>query len=115
MKKLALLSLMVLSTRLYSAELNCNIQINQDIMSEVQVTTTLDQKAGIDSVNGVVAYVTEKANNHYIVEAYLADYDLRVYGEGSIKDQNDRVVASVWGRDSMVDIECRLNVDSKRN
>lgn len=112
-KLLAILSLSV-SFNLMAADLLCDISVNQDILSESTVTTVLNQKTSIDSVDGVVAYVTEKEKNHYVVEAYLAQYDLRIYGEGTIKDNDDRLVASVWGRDSMIDIECRLSTSLRK-
>ena len=112
MKSILIFSLFSASFSLFSAELDCSIQINQEIMSSTQVSTTLDQKINIDSLEGVYAYVTEKQAGHFILEAYLVDYDLRIYGEGSLKQSEDKVVASAWGRTSMVDIECRLKSNS---
>jgi hypothetical protein len=108
MKKILSLCLIVISSNLYSAELVCSIRQNLDPISETQVSTSVDQKISIDSVEGVYAYVTEKAEGHFILEAYLVDYDLRIYGEGSLRETKDKVIASAWGRSSMVDIECRL-------
>ena len=109
MKKILFLSIMSAFTlNLYSAELDCNIQLNLTEISEARVTTLLDQKKRIDSLEGISAYVTEKANSHFVIEAYLVDYELRIYAEGSLKNSGDRLVASTWGRESIVDIECRL-------
>lgn len=109
MKKIIITLAFVLSANLMAADLVCDISVNQNIVSETIVTTNLNEKVNIDSVEGVYAYITEKEKNRYIVEAYLAQYDLRIYGEGSIKDNDDRLIASLWGRDSMIDIECRLS------
>lgn len=105
---LSLLALAV-SFNVYSAELLCDISVNLDILSQTTVTTELNEKTSIDSVGSVTAYVTEKENNHYIVEAFLADHEIRIYGEGTLRDKSDKVVASAWSRDSIIDIQCTLN------
>lgn len=98
-----------LSFNVYSAELLCDISVNFDILSESTVTTGLNEKTPIDSVGSITAYVTEKENNHYIIEAFLADHELRIYGEGSLREKSDKVVVSSWSRDSIIDIQCTLN------
>ena len=114
MKKILLLSLIVLSSKLYSTELDCSIQLNLDIISETRVSSVLGLQKSIDALEGISAYVTEKGNGDYIVEAYLADYELRIYAEGSLRDPKDKLVASLWGRESIVDVECHLATDFKK-
>ncbi len=115
MKKIIGLGLLVLSTQLMATDLDCNIQLNLGNISETQVTTALDQKTSIDAAEGIYASVTEKKNGHFVVEAYLVDYDIRIYGEGSLKDNSDKLSASAWGRASMVDIECHLSQNLKKH
>src|SRR4051812_5479747 len=104
MKKIIALFAFALSFNLLAADLVCDISVNLDILSETNVSTTLNTKTRIDALEGITAYVTEKEKSHFIVEAYLADYDMRIFGEGTIKDKEDRLIATAWGRDSIVDI-----------
>lgn len=113
MKKIIGLLTFAISFNLFAAELFCDISVNLNILSETNVSTILNSKTRIDALEGITAYVTEKEKSHFIVEAYLADYDMRIFGEGTIKDSEDRLVATAWGRDSIVDIECRLNSEAK--
>lgn len=105
---LSLLAL-ALSFNVYSAELLCDISVNFDILSETTVSTKLNEKMPIDSVGSVSAYVTEKENNHFVIEAFLADHEIRIYGEGALREKSDKVVASSWSRDSIIDIQCILD------
>ncbi len=112
MKKILAVLISLFSLNAFSAELVCDISVNLDILSESTVTTSLNEKTPIDSVGNVIAYVTEKDKSHYIIEAFLADHEMRIYGEGALRESTDKVVASAWSRDSIVDIECRLNSSS---
>lgn len=109
MKKILTALLLTLSLKAFSADLLCDISVNLDILSESTVATSLDQKILIDRVGTVTAYITEKENHHYVVEAFLADHEMRIYGEGTLREKSDRLVASSWSRDAIIDIECRLN------
>ena len=109
MKKILFLAIVAFSSQLFSAELDCNIKLNQEIISKAKVSTVLDKRVVINSESGIFAYVTEKSSQQYVVEAYLSDYDLRIYGEGSLKDNHDRLIASAWGQTSIVDIGCELS------
>lgn len=109
MKKVfMLLCLIFLSFNLYSAELNCRILKNQDVVSDGDVVTLVNQQASIDSLEDVSAYITEKAGSLFMIEAYFVEHDLRVYAEGKLQSAEDKLALSTWGRSSMFDIECRL-------
>ncbi|MDO9183613.1 MAG: hypothetical protein Q7U04_14460 [Bacteriovorax sp.] len=108
MKKMFTLLTLIFSTNLYCAQINCNILLNQDSISQVKVSTIINQKISISSAEGVFAFVTETEKDHYLIEAYLSDYDLRLYVEGTLRDNNDKLSASAWGRESMVEIACNL-------
>lgn len=106
MKKILLLSMLSFSLNLYSAELECNIKLNQNLLSETKVSTSLNKKITIESAESIIVYVTEKAGEQFQVEAYLKGLDLRLYGEGALHQVHDKLVVSTWGRESLVDIEC---------
>jgi len=112
MKNILAILIGLYSINAFSAELICDISVNLDILSESTVATKLNEKTPIDSVGNVIAYVTEKEKSHYIVEAFLADHEMRIYGEGTLRESTDKVVASAWSRESIIDIECRLDSSS---
>ena len=109
MKKILLLSLFLLSFKLFSADLDCSIRENLDAISEIKLSTLIDQKSSIDSISDIYAYVTEKTGGHFIVEAYLADVEMRIFAEGSLLVSQDKLVASSWSRARIVELECRLS------
>ena len=89
-------------------DLNCKILENTDVTLKNKLTSILNQKILIGRTDQVTAYVTEKANQLFIVEAFLTSYDARIYGQGVITQPSDELTASLWGRDSMVDVTCRM-------
>jgi len=109
MKKILAVLIGLFSINAFSADLICDISVNLDILSESTVTTKLNDKTPIDTVGNIVAYVTEKEKSHFIIEAFLADHEMRIYGEGALRESTDKIVASAWSRDSIIDIECRLD------
>ena len=109
MKKILLLCLFTLSFKLFSADLDCSIRQNLDSISEIKLSTVIDQKSSIDSISDIDAYVTEKAGGHCIIEAYLADAEMRIFAEGSLLVSGDKLIASSWSRARIVELECRLS------
>jgi hypothetical protein len=89
-----------------AATLSCDLKINDQVMTKKSVQTTLDQKTPIGNAQEIYAYVTEKKENYYVVEAFLASYEVRIYGEGFIKQENDFVKAALWGREILTEIKC---------
>ena len=89
-----------------AATLNCHIDINNDPLLQTQVETKTKTKVKTGEVDSVTAYVTEKVDGIYTLEAFLASSETRIYSEGMIKTNGDRLSASVWSRDILLDIEC---------
>ncbi|MBC7538533.1 MAG: hypothetical protein H7281_06920 [Bacteriovorax sp.] len=67
--KLISLCLIVFSFDLYSAELDCIIRQNLEPVSETRVSTSPELRLNIDSVEGIYAYITEKLDGHFMIEA----------------------------------------------
>ena len=103
---LSVLVLLTLSTPAFSKVVNCEIKFNLDTISKTTVTTIPNQKVLIDDIDQAAAYITEEANGQFTVEAYLPDFDARIYGQGSLVNKTDKVSASIWGRAAMIDISC---------
>ena len=86
--------------------LSCQILLNNEQVLVTKVHTELNQKISIGRTNGITAYVSEKPNSTYLVEAFLAEEDLRIYAQGNLRNKGESVIASAWGRSSLVDVSC---------
>ena len=114
MKTISLILIMLIaSTSAFSKDLICDIKVNLDSVLTVPVSTTLKDKVMIGEVDEARAYITEQADNQFLVEAYLPDYEIRIYGLGTLREAKDTVTASLWGREYMIDIACSLNSKKK--
>lgn len=98
----------LLSSSLNAAILNCEIAYNLEPVYQTEVVTETLSKTLIGEAEGITAYITEKANNQFILEAFLADYDIRGYSEGKLVVAGDKMSFSLWGRTSMADVSCEL-------
>lgn len=107
MKFLALFAL-VFSTNCLAAELNCSISENGTQIEKVQVTSTVGEKTKVTAVADATVYVTERKDQLYTIEAFLPSYEMRIYGEGNLRSKADRVTASLWNRDVILDFSCSL-------
>jgi hypothetical protein len=96
------------TANVYATELECIISHNSEPVSYMNVTTEIGKKVQIDNVEGVSAYVTQKDENFYSLEAFMYEYDIRGYSEGMIRNASDKLTFSLWGRTSLTDISCTL-------
>jgi hypothetical protein len=92
----------------WSQDLVCQISSNMEVVVNSTVHSVLNEKTSIGKTTGIVAYIIEKENHLFSVEAFLPDYEARIYGQGVIAQDSDVLTASFWGRDSLFDISCRL-------
>ncbi len=96
----------------------CELKINSATQNTLAIESILDQKVLITKSAEVVAYLTQKQKT-FVIEAFLTQYDARIYAEGKITNLEDQLTASLWGRDILIDISCAmqptadLNVPSK--
>ena len=102
----SILASLALSSIASAATLNCHIDINNDPLLQTSVETKTKQKVKIGDVDTVTAYITEKVDGIYTLEAFIANAEMRIYSEGMLKSSNDRLSTSVWSRDILLDIEC---------
>lgn len=94
---------------LNATELNCKILHNMDPVFHAEVSTTEETKTLIGSAEGINASITEKKNNIFVLEAYLADYDVRGYSEGLLNKEKDKLTFTLWGRASLAEVSCALS------
>ena len=86
--------------------LTCQISLNNEQVFKTKVQTQLNQKTLIGSSQGITAYVSEKPGSVYLVEAFLQNQEVRIYAQGNLNNSGENVVASLWSRDSLVDVSC---------
>lgn len=104
-----ILVIIVTSLSLVAAarSVHCEVQKNSQMIGEKDVQTTLQEKQLIFKDDLITAYLSEKSNERFLVEAFVPDYEIRFYGEGVLKSKDDQVIASLWGRDYLIEISCR--------
>lgn len=107
------ITLFLFSLSARATPLFCQIKMNDSIALEKVVDTKLLQKVPLPPVRGISAYITEKAGGLFIAEMFIANYEIRIYAHGNIKNQTDQLISSLWGRDMMVDLQCSLAKKSR--
>lgn len=108
MKKMFVFAVLMMSAHAGAKEVSCMISQNLEPVSQMTIFSEPGKKMAIDRVEGISAYITEKDNNLFILEAYLLDYDVRGYSEGHLHHPSDKLTFALWGRDSVVEIACSL-------
>lgn len=106
MKLFILFSLLASSA--LANRVSCEVLMNDSKVFSNQVETTTNKKVLIGEMADWSAYVIEKADGVYTLEAYLPGSDARVYSTGLLKQVNDKLTASLWGRDILIDLSCDL-------
>lgn len=94
--------------------LDCQISIDNLVVLKTKVSSLPKQKVGIGKNSSVTAYVTQYEQNLYSVEAFLPDYEARIYAQGSLSQNSDVITASLWGRELVLDVSCRLAMAQTR-
>lgn len=110
MKQVLISSLILLFTfSAWSQDLQCEISYNNQVILKNKVNVTeKNQKLIIGKSAIATAYVTVSDKNIYTIEAFLPEYEVRIYGQGGLNDGSESVTASLWGRESIVDVTCGM-------
>ena len=91
----------------FALPIRCQININNTSQNILTIDSVLDQKVLITKSADVVAYLTQKQKT-FVIEAFLPQYDARIYAEGKIINLEDQLTTSLWGRDMLIDISCAM-------
>lgn len=86
----------------------CSLKLNNNLVVQNDIHTLLKEKVAFAKTDSIRAYVTENDNDLFSVEAFVGDYEIRIYADGVLKTSTDRLNLTLWGRDSMIDAECKL-------
>ncbi len=105
---IAPLFLTLLPTFCFAKTLRCEIKEDSAPVSSTQIETSRNNKIQFGQTPNVIAYVTEYDNSNFTIEGFLVNYEARFYGAGVLKSQNDSVIASIWMRQVLIDLECTL-------
>ena len=106
MKILAALMLMLFFPLfVYSSMLTCEIKINDSSKFMGKINSLLGEKTLVAKTPEIISYLTQK-NDSFVIEGFLTNYDARIYAEGSLKNSGDKLTASLWGRDILIDVSC---------
>ncbi len=91
----------------WASPVQCEVKSNLTLVMKVEVQTLNSEKVLVGEYNSIRAYITEKSEDLFTVEAFLPDYEMRIYAEGDLKSNSHKLTASYWGRDSMLDVSCQ--------
>ncbi|AGH95513.1 hypothetical protein [Pseudobdellovibrio exovorus] len=97
---------LLLSSYAFAAEFKCRTLINLQEVSSTTVKTDGAKKIVIDDGTEAISYLSEKSNGGYTVEAYMYNYDMRLYSEGPASSERD-LSLSMWSRDVIYEVSCR--------
>ena len=107
----SILPILLFTSPSFATDLMCDVKINMElVLSQKVKPRELNEKNLIGKNESITAYITEKSTNVFVIEAFLGEYEARIYSETSLKIPGEKLTASLWGRDIILDIECtRLN------
>jgi hypothetical protein len=106
--KSLILFILCLSPIAHAVSLSCQISLNMQVIHQVEIQSLLNEKVAIGRKDGISAYVTEKQDHSFLIEAFLADEEARIYAQGSLNTANENLLATFWNRDHMIDVGCHL-------
>lgn len=107
MKKLVLILLFFLQIKTaWAKDFDCQIIMNNEVVTKSKVSSSLKEKVMVGKLPAVTAYITEKSNHIFSLEAFVPDYEARIYGQGLIRQASDQVNTSLWGRDILIEVTC---------
>lgn len=108
------LVLTVISISAQAKNLACEIRLNDSVLTASTVQTIQGEKVSIGKLPGISAYIQEQADDVYRIEAFLPDYEARIYSQGKINASGDQLIASLWGREVLVEVQCAQMSARKR-
>lgn len=106
MKTILIALLLCFGLSVNATPLQCKISLNLKQVHSQTVESRLADKIPIGHSQGISAYVTEKAESSFLVEAFLEEEQVRIYGQGPLKNSGETVSASFWSRNTLADISC---------
>lgn len=93
----------------WSQDLFCEISYNNQVILKNKIyVNEKNQKISIGKSSVATAYISLSEKNVYTIEAFLPEYEVRIYGQGGLSNENEVINASLWGRESIVDVTCRV-------
>lgn len=101
------LALTLLPTSSFAKSLRCEIKEDSAPVSSTQIETIRNHKIQFGQTPNVIAYVTEYDNGNFTLEGFLVNYEARFYGAGVLKSPTDSLIASIWTRQVLIDIQCK--------
>lgn len=107
MKHYFLTAFLLLSFTAQARTLTCEIKINSSVVARGKLNSQLQQKVPIIRLQSAAFFVTEKPNNFFSMEVYLPAYEARVFGEGHLRNPEDRVSVSFWSREALLEANCQ--------
>lgn len=85
--------------------LKCETLLNLSKVAEIQIETQGAQLIMIDDGTEAKSFISEKTPGFFTLEAYLYNYDMRIYSEGPITE--GKLSLSTWTRDVIYEVVCR--------
>lgn len=102
-----LIVLILLSSTVKAATLECKSFVNLQEVSQSTIETQLLEKVIVDRIDKATSYVTEMKDGSYLLEAFIPSLEIRIYSEANLSQSGDKIKVSIWDRDFMADVICK--------
>ena len=89
-----------------AADFSCSTLINLEKVSSARVSSILNEKIKIDETSESIAYITEKNDAYFVLEFFMKNHYMRVYGQSYLKTIGSHLTAATWSRSEMIDVVC---------
>ena len=86
---------------------SCFYKKNLDSDGDVRVETAPNKKVLLFDTGSLRAFITEKENSQFEIEAFLKDHDMRIYSMGSLDPKP--LTMSLWSREEIAEIRCQTS------
>ena len=94
------------SLKSYAAQLGCKIEVNESKVLEQNISTLVNEKQLIGETSSIRAFITEKDSNFFSLEAFLGEYETRVYSEAYLRGPSDSLKLIFWNRNILIGVSC---------
>lgn len=106
LKTLTILALGLSTATSFARPLHCEIKENGATVYTNQINSERHKRIEFGQTPSLSGYITEGDNGSFTIEAFIPNYDARVYAEGVLRVKTDKLTASLWTRQVLVDVQC---------
>lgn len=109
MKKFLITLVVVLfSTKLFAADLICEVKESLTRVSIVDIKTQEGAKIPFEKIDGYTFNVTNLGNSKFELDIFDSNTTSRSYSTGYLHTAKDSLTWTFWSRDTLIEANCKL-------